>query len=139
MDLSSSLRRPCNATSLPNSSTKNYTASLPSEPAGTHFSAACTNPQFAFRMTALFRRMNMRAFSRVVLVSLVCLLATVLMAQSHARTKKSAAKQSHAAAASAKPSTAEAQKFIDDSEKQLSDLADKGQRADWVNENFITD
>jgi len=67
----------------------------------------------------------MRALSRVVLVSLVCLLATVLMAQNHARTKRSVAKKTPAAA-SAKPSTAEAQKFIDDSEKQLSDLADKG-------------
>src|SRR4051812_2239872 len=82
----------------------------------------------------------MRALSRVFVVSLFCLLATVLMAQSHARTnKKTGAKGNHAAAASAKPSAAEAQKFIDDSEKQLSDLADKGQRADWVNENFITD
>src|SRR3954470_16329770 len=81
----------------------------------------------------------MRALSRVFLVSIVCLLSTVLPAQSHARAKKSSAKNNHAAAANAKPSSAEAQKFIEDSEKQLSDLADKGQRADWVNENFITD
>src|SRR3954463_2806098 len=81
----------------------------------------------------------MPAFSRVFLVSIVCLLSTVLPAQNHARAKKSAAKKSQAAASTAKPSAADAQKFIDDSEKQLSDLADKGQRADWVNENFITD
>src|SRR3954468_9623540 len=81
----------------------------------------------------------MRALSRVVVVSLFCLLASVLMAQSHSRTKKTGTARNHAAAANAKPTAVEAQKFIDDSEKQLSDLADKQQRADWVNENFITD
>jgi len=80
----------------------------------------------------------MRSLSRVFVISVLCLFATVLMAQSHA-SKKTGAKRADAGAAAAKPTPAEAQKFIDDSEKQLSDLADKGQKADWVNENFITD
>src|SRR5437016_4367500 len=37
------------------------------------------------------------------------------------------------------PTAAEATKFVNDAEKKLSDLADKQQRADWVNETYITD
>lgn len=39
----------------------------------------------------------------------------------------------------AAPTAAAAQKFIEDAEKQLFDLAVKASRAGWVQENFITD
>ncbi|MFI5173302.1 MAG: M2 family metallopeptidase [Terriglobia bacterium] len=39
----------------------------------------------------------------------------------------------------ATPSIAEAEKFIAEAEKKLSDLTIKASRADWVNRNFITD
>ncbi|PYT60788.1 MAG: peptidyl-dipeptidase [Acidobacteria bacterium] len=39
----------------------------------------------------------------------------------------------------AAPTAAEAQKFIEDAEKQLFDLSVKASRAGWVQENFITD
>ncbi len=41
--------------------------------------------------------------------------------------------------ASPAPTVAEAEKFITDAEAQLLDLAVKQSRADWVNQNFITD
>ncbi len=79
----------------------------------------------------------MRYLRCAVIASLCLSLTLSAFPQSH---KKSASKKtSHAAAASAKPTLEQAQKFIDDAEKQLSDLADKTQKADWVNENFITD
>src|ERR1700751_3614760 len=99
------------------------------------------NCRLPFRMAALFRRNAMRALSRVLVILLFLLSASSLMvAQAHPGTKKASGKRAaHAAAKTTAPTPAEAQKFIDDSEKQLSDLADKGQRAEWVNENFITD
>jgi peptidyl-dipeptidase A len=42
-------------------------------------------------------------------------------------------------ATKAAPTAAEAQKFIEDAEKQLFDLGVKASRAGWVQENFITD
>ena len=54
----------------------------------------------------------MRASSRIFVVAVICLLATVLMAQTRA-SRKAGSKHSHAAPAAAKPTTAEAQKFID--------------------------
>ena len=67
-------------------------------------------------------------FARLLLVSL--LLSTCIASSQSATKKKAAAKI---------PTAAEAAKFVNDAEQKLSDLADKGQRADWVNENFITD
>ena len=46
--------------------------------------------------------------------------------------------QSSAAGPSGKPTAAEAKAFLDDAEKQLFDLAVKGERAAWVQQNFIT-
>jgi peptidyl-dipeptidase A len=37
------------------------------------------------------------------------------------------------------PTTAEAQKFLDEAESRYFDLTNKAQRASWVEENFITD
>ncbi len=37
------------------------------------------------------------------------------------------------------PTVADAQKFLDEAESRLLDLANKAQRASWVQENFITD
>src|SRR5436305_2922708 len=78
----------------------------------------------------------MRYLPRAVVCLLFLSLTLSAFPQGH---KKPAPKRNARAAAAAKPTTAEAQKFIDDAEKQLSDLADKTQKADWVNENFITD
>jgi len=41
--------------------------------------------------------------------------------------------------AASKPTVAEAEQFIKQAEVQLNDLAVKAQRAEWVQENFITD
>src|SRR5881296_1371293 len=82
----------------------------------------------------------MRSLHRALTVSLLFLSALSLSAQTHKTARKASTRKSaHASAPAAKPTPEEAQKFIDDAEKQLSELADKGQRADWVNENFITD
>ena len=82
----------------------------------------------------------MRALPRLLAVSSILLFATIGFAQGHPAKKKAPTKHAaQASAKTAKPTPEEAQRFIDDAEKQLSDLADKGQRADWVNENFITD
>src|SRR3954470_4600056 len=82
----------------------------------------------------------MRSLHRALTFLLFLVVAISLSAQSHSVAKKSAAKKnSQATSAAAKPTAEQAQKFIDDAEKQLSDLADKTQKADWVNENFITD
>src|SRR3954470_7168582 len=81
----------------------------------------------------------MRSLHRALTFLLFLVVAISLSAQSHSVAKKSAAKKnSRATSAAAKPTPEQAQKFIDDAEKQLSDLADKAQRADWINENFIT-
>ncbi len=81
----------------------------------------------------------MRPFCRVLTISLLVLLAISSPAQSHSGAKKTTPKRnSHASVTAAKPTAEQAQKFIDDAEKQLSDLADKQQRADWINQTFIT-
>ena len=41
--------------------------------------------------------------------------------------------------AAGRPTVAEAQKFINEAEARLGELAVKAERADWVNSNFITD
>jgi peptidyl-dipeptidase A len=46
--------------------------------------------------------------------------------------------QSANSAGSSKPTVAEAKAFMDAAEKQLFDLGIKAQRADWVQQNFIT-
>src|SRR5438067_6441586 len=82
----------------------------------------------------------MRSLHRALTLSLLFSLALSLSAQTQTAARKASPKKSaHATTAAAKPTPEEAQKFIDNAEKQLSDLADKGQRADWVNENFLTD
>src|SRR3954471_24991702 len=71
-------------------------------------------------------------------VACLLFLSLTLSAFPQRHEKPALKRRAHTTAEVAKPTTAEAQKFIDDSEKQLSDLADKAQRADWINENFIT-
>ncbi len=78
----------------------------------------------------------MRYPHRIVLALLLFL---SLALPGYSQTHKKAAKKKTTAAATAKPTPEQAQKFIDDAERQLSDLADKTQRADWINRNFITD
>jgi peptidyl-dipeptidase A len=46
--------------------------------------------------------------------------------------------QSANSSAAGQPTVAEAKAFMDDAEKQLFDLGIKAQRADWVQQNFIT-
>src|SRR5215470_3499726 len=41
--------------------------------------------------------------------------------------------------AAARPTAADAAKFVADAEKRLADINVKGNRADWVQSNFITD
>ncbi len=82
----------------------------------------------------------MRFVYRALLLCAVLSFAISSMAQTHPGARKATLKRNaHASATAAKPMPEQAQKFIDDAEKQLSDLADKEQRADWVNANFITD
>src|SRR5437868_13036663 len=82
----------------------------------------------------------MRSPSRALTLTLLFFFTITLTAQSHSGAKKTTPmKTPHASAAAAKPTAEQAQKFIDGAETQLSDLADKQQRADWVNETYITD
>src|SRR5882757_6070046 len=82
----------------------------------------------------------MRCICRVLALMLVFFFAMSSPAQSHSGSKKAASKRtSPTRADAAKPTPEQAQKFIDDAESQLSDLADQQQRADWINQTFITD
>ncbi|MGB7069678.1 MAG: M2 family metallopeptidase [Pyrinomonadaceae bacterium] len=47
--------------------------------------------------------------------------------------------QSRGAKRAVKPSVREAEKFVADAEKRLLHLTVRGARADWINQNFITD
>jgi len=79
----------------------------------------------------------MRSLIRALALTLLPFLAVTLTAQSH--TTKTAKRNHHANTAPAAPTPEQAQKFLDDAEHQLSDLADQQQRADWINETYITD
>ena len=68
-------------------------------------------------------------------ILLVCGVAGLFLAQA-GRTQQPPAQDS---GKKGTPSAAEAQKFIEDAEKQLFDLSVKASRAAWVQENFITD
>src|SRR5437016_6194939 len=92
-----------------------------------------------FRIAALYGGYRMRPLRRALIVVLLLSVFLPLYAQKPGAKKTAPKRSSHAGAQSAKPTPEQAQKFIDASEAQLSDLADKQQRADWVNENFITD
>src|SRR5712671_3531263 len=81
----------------------------------------------------------MRSYSRALAFTLLFSFAITLTAQSHSGSRKTTPKKPRATAPAAKPTAEQTQKFIDDAESQLSDLADKEQRADWVNETYITD
>ena len=70
---------------------------------------------------------------RVLPITLVILLSFVpALAQTAPAEKRTAPK-------TAAPTVAEAQKFMDEAEATLKDLTIKQSRADWVNQNFITD
>src|SRR5882724_2226761 len=79
----------------------------------------------------------MRSLIRALALTLLPFLPVTLTAQSHPT--KSAKRNHHANTAPAAPTPEQAQKFLDDAEHQLSDLADQQQRADWINETYITD
>src|SRR5437660_5215189 len=81
----------------------------------------------------------MRSLTRVLAFISLSFVALSLSAQSHAAKTPKHNHRASAAPAPAAPTPEQAQMFLDDAEVQLSDLADKTQRADWVNENFITD
>src|SRR3954447_12097395 len=80
----------------------------------------------------------MRYLHRAVVCLLFLSISLSVFAQGH-KNRASKRNSREAAASAAKPTPEQAQKFIDGAEKQLSELADKQQQADWVNENFITD
>jgi peptidyl-dipeptidase A len=63
------------------------------------------------------------------IIAIVLLLCSVALTQTN--TSKPQTNQ--------KPTSADAEKFVTDAERQLFDLGIKAQRAGWVQENFITD
>jgi len=70
------------------------------------------------------------------LVILACGIAVLLLTLEAAAQQVPVAKD---AGKKASPTTAEAQKFIEDAEQRLFELGVKASRAAWVQENFITD
>jgi peptidyl-dipeptidase A len=70
--------------------------------------------------------------ARWIAIALVVFVFTPLaMGQTGAAAKASAKK--------AAPTVAEAKEFLDDAEQRYFELTNKAQRAQWVQENFITD
>jgi peptidyl-dipeptidase A len=69
-------------------------------------------------------------------VAALLLVAVCALGQEPAGKQAPSAQKSTAAA---RPTAADAEKFAADAEKQLADVAVKGNRADWVQSNFITD
>jgi peptidyl-dipeptidase A len=67
------------------------------------------------------------------IAAILILFSLPVLAQSQAKPKSSVAKSQ------AKPTVAEAEKFVAAAEKELNDLGLKAQRAGWVQENFITE
>ena len=65
-------------------------------------------------------------------------LAGAVLALTLAAAPVSAAAQKAAKASEAKPTVEEARKFLADASKRLLDLSIEGQRAEWVQETFIT-
>ncbi|MGZ4814490.1 MAG: M2 family metallopeptidase [Terriglobales bacterium] len=66
-------------------------------------------------------------------IAILLLCSVSVFAQSQAKPKSSATKSQ------AKPTVAEAERFVAAAEKELNDLGLKAQRAGWVQENFITE
>ncbi len=78
-----------------------------------------------------------RSSGVAILLSFIFLLNNVSLAQTLAARKTGASKA--AVAAAGKPTVAEAQKFVADAEKRLTELNLKLSRASWIQSNFITD
>ena len=70
---------------------------------------------------------------RILAISAIILLLSMPSLSQATSERKPAPKTASA------PTVAEAEKFITDAETQLLELAIKSSRADWVNQNFITD